>query len=161
MSADQPVQTGGAKPGNPGVRLPSAIDEEDFVQANDDRACGRNRWVTSGGFIPENSTGTEPEMTSHDKLSLLNIGNDLANIRMFIFFEDADPAGPFQMTLAPKRVRTFRFNDLIFPVALNLAELYAAVIESDVPIIVQFSRQDTAQTPNAIMGTMAYPDHIR
>jgi len=158
VSADEPIKTGGAEPGNPGVRLPSAVDEEDFVQADIDRSCGRNRWVISGGFVPVDSSGPEPCMTSNDKLSLLNIGKVLANIRMFIFFEKADPAGPYQMTLAPGRVSNFRFNDLIFPVALDLEMPYAAVIESDVPIIVQFTRQNTTQAQNAIMGTIAYPD---
>lgn len=158
MSAQEPVQTGGAKLGNRGVSLPSAVSENEFYQSDDDQAYGRTQWAISGGNIPLKSTGAEPVFTSHDKLCLLNISPRLANIRMFIYFEDTDSIGPFQLTLAPRRVRHIRFNDLIFPIALPLATAYSAVIQSDVPIIVQFTRADTRQKQNAIMGCVCYAD---
>lgn len=43
-------------------------------------------------------------------------------------------------------------SDLIDPVAMPLEAAYAAVINCDVPIVVQFGRQDTL----ALLGTIAF-----
>jgi hypothetical protein len=42
-------------------------------------------------------------------------------------------------------VRNARFNDLIDPEALPLDTPYAAVIEANVPIVVQFGRLDSGR----------------
>ena len=52
--------------------------------------------------------------------------------------------GPYPLTVAPHRVRQVRFNDLIDPQAMPLGVDYAVVIESNVPIVVQFTRHDTS-----------------
>ena len=48
-----------------------------------------------------------------------------------------------RLTVAPRRLRRFRINDLIFPQAVLLAVPYALQMWCDVPIVVQFGRQDT------------------
>ena len=60
--------------------------------------------------------------------------------------------GSFRIGIAPRRLRNIRINDLIFPEAVRLDEPYGLLIESDVPIVVQFTRQDTRQRENA--GTL-------
>jgi hypothetical protein len=78
-------------------------------------------------------------------------------VRVTVFRADGEPLGPYRSVVAARRARVVRFNDLIDPQALLLATDYAAVIESDVPIVVQFTRQDTRQAANAISGGMAVP----
>ena len=39
-----------------------------------------------------------------------------------------------------------------------IAEDYASVIESDVPIVVQHTRLDSRQSENALLTTMAFAD---
>ncbi len=121
------------------------------------RAIGRTCWAMPGGHIPLESTGPEPACTSHDALSLLNTGDEMANVRVTIYYADREPVGPYRITVAPRRMRQVRLNDLIFPEAIPLDTDYAAVVESDIPIVVQFTRQDTGQPPRALLGTLAYP----
>lgn len=113
--------------------------------------------MVPGGHIPLRSTGEEPRYTSNDSLFILNATDQDANLRITIFYADRDPVGPYLLRVLAERVRHFRFNDLIDPEAMPLDADYAAVIESDVPVVVQFSRQDTGRAENAICTTIAFP----
>jgi hypothetical protein len=118
---------------------------------------GRTQWII-GGRIPVRSTGPEPEFTSHDKLCVLNASDRMASVRIFLHHADREPAGPYRITVAPRRVRHFRLNDLIDPVAMPLEVLYSAVISSDVPIVVQLTAQDSRQRQLAVAGALAFGD---
>lgn len=121
-------------------------------------AIGRTTWVIPGGRMPLASTGPEPTFTSHDKLCLLNAGDEMANVETTIYHADREPIAPYRLTIAPGRVRHIRVNDLIFPEAIPLETAYAAIVRADVPLVVQFSRQDTRHAAVAIAGSMAFPD---
>jgi len=108
--------------------------------------------------MPLASTGPEPAFTSHDKLCLLNAGEEMANVEVAIVSTDREPVEPYRLTIASCRVRPIRVNDLIFPEAIPLETTYAAVVRSDVPLVVQFTRQDTGRGARAIAGSMAFPD---
>ncbi len=118
---------------------------------------GRRRWAIPGGHIPLRSTGREPELTSRDELSLLNVGEQDAQTELTIYFADRDPVGPYRLKVPARRVRRVRINDLIDPEAVPLATDYAGTVVSDVPVVVQFSRQDTGFAARASAGTIAYP----
>jgi hypothetical protein len=119
---------------------------------------GRTRWAIPGGRIPPSSTGREPAFTSHDKLCLLNVGAGEADVRVTVYYRDRAPVGPYRVRVPARRVKHVRFNDLIDPLAIPLDEEYAAVVESDVPIVVQFSRLDSGSAAAAPMGTIAFAD---
>ena len=121
-----------------------------------DRAIGRMRWAISAGCAPSRSTGPEPMFTSQDALRVLNTGERLANVRITVLYAAHDAVGPYRLGVAPRRVRGVRLNDLIFPEAVRLDEAYGLLIESDVPVVVQFSRHDTRQRANAGMLTTAW-----
>jgi hypothetical protein len=104
---------------------------------------GRRTWAIAGGFAPSSGTGPEPEFTAHDRLALLNAGDALANVRITVLYARHGEVGPFRLGVAPRRVRQVRVNDLIFPEAVRLDEAYGLVVRSDVPVVVQFTRQDT------------------
>lgn len=119
---------------------------------------GRKKWAFSDGYIPVQSTGREPLFVSSDKLSVLNTSSEDAIIKITIYFTDGEPpVGEFKLEVKSKRVRKFRINDLIDPQAIPLGVQYAGTIESNVPVVVQFTKQNTAQCKLALMGTMAYP----
>lgn len=80
-----------------------------------------------------------------------------AHIKITIYYADREPVGPYRLRVAARRVRHVRFNDLIDPHAMPLDTDYASVIESDVPIVVQFSRLDSSHAANAQLGTIAFP----
>ena len=117
---------------------------------------GSRLWVVAGGRIPFGSTGTEPEFTSRDELAILNASPRDGQLRITIYFSDREPVGPYLVRVAAQRVRRVRFNDLIDPQAMPLGVDYAVVIESNVPIVVQFTRHDTSQAAHAIATTLAF-----
>jgi len=121
---------------------------------------GKHRWAISAGCVPSRSNGAEPAFTSRDQFSVLNTGPTLANLRIRVLYERHSPVGFFRLTIAARRVRTFRVNDLIFPEAVRLDEPYGLLMESDCPVVVQFTRQDTRQSANAGMMAMAYSDAL-
>jgi hypothetical protein len=116
---------------------------------------GHKVWAIPGGHIPPRSTGQEPEFTSRDVLCLLNAGKREARLEMTVFYADGDPIGPYKLTVPARRVRHVRLNDLIDPQPLPLGIDYAVIIESSVPIVVQFTRLDSSQ-PIAIASTLAF-----
>jgi hypothetical protein len=121
-----------------------------------DEPIGSTRWELPGGDVPVDSTGPEPEMVSHETLCLLNAGTEMATVELTLRYADGREAGPYPLTVAPERVHHVRINDLIDPYAPPLGEAFGFVVESNVPIVVQWSRQDTRQPENATLSTIAY-----
>lgn len=117
---------------------------------------GRTRWAIPEGYIPPDSHGPAPAMTSHETACLLNAGNESANVVITIFFSDREPCGPYRVTVAPRRTLHLRFNDLREPEPIPHGVDYASVIESDVPIVVQHTRLDSRQAEEALLSTLAY-----
>ena len=121
------------------------------------KAIGHKIWAIPGGHIPFTSTGREPDFTSCDELCILNAGKYAAKLKLTIFYEDQDPAGPYQLTVEGRRVRHVRLNDLIDPEAIRLDRPFGIIVESNRRIIVQFTRRDTSQPANAIATALAFP----
>jgi hypothetical protein len=120
------------------------------------RTLGNKIWVIAEGYIPETSTGKEPEFTSHETACILNTGNRKANISITLYFTDKDPVGPYRLTVDAQRTKHVRFNDLDDPEPVPKGTDYASVIESDVPVVVQHTRLDSRQAENALMTSIAY-----
>lgn len=118
--------------------------------------AGSRTWAIPGGRVPERSTGPEPESTSYDMVCLLNIGDEDANVSMWAYYEHREPVGPYLLTVGARRVRHVRINDLIDPEAVPLETEYGLVIRSDVPVVVQFWRQDT-ERGKAVATAAAIP----
>jgi hypothetical protein len=112
--------------------------------------------VIGDGWIPARSTGPEPEMTSHESACMLNAGDCDAQVTITLFFSDREPAGPYRLTIPARRAHHQRINDLDDPAPVPVATDYCAVIESDVPIVVQHTRLDSRQAANALFSTVAY-----
>lgn len=120
-------------------------------------AIGRRVWAIAEGYIPPSSHGPEPQMTSHETACLLNTGDQPAQVAITLYFANREPAGPYRVTVEPRRTLHLRFNDLQDPEPVPRDTDYASVIESDVPIVVQHTRLDSRQAENALITTVAYP----
>jgi hypothetical protein len=118
---------------------------------------GRTTWAIAGGRIPLQSTGHEPEFTSRDEIAVLNTGSEEARLEITFFHADRDPVGPYRLKVLPRRVRCVRVNDLINPEAVPLDSDYGCLVQSNVPVVVQFNRLDTSRPENAILTTMGFP----
>jgi len=121
------------------------------------RKYGKKTWCFPGGFIPVESSGKEPEFLSKDEIAVLNTTEKDATVKISIYYADQDPVTGYAIQVNAQRVRQFRINDLIDPQAVPLGVPYGAVLESDVPIVVQWTKQITAEGRMGIMGAMAYP----
>lgn len=119
---------------------------------------GRRRWAIAEGYIPESSTGPEPEMTSHETACLLNVTGGDAHVSITVYFADREPAGPYRVCVPARRTVHLRFNDLQDPEPIPRGTDYAATIESDRPIVVQHTRLDSRQAANALLSTIAFSD---
>ena len=119
---------------------------------------GHHRWAIPEGYLPKTSHGPEPELTSHEAVCVLNVSDAEAHVQIWIFYADREPAGPYKITVDPRRTRHIRFNNLTEPKPIPRGTDFASVIESDVPVVVQHTRLDSRQAENALMTTMAFPD---
>ena len=117
---------------------------------------GKKRWAIPEGYIPAESHGQAPEMTSHEAFCILNSSDQDAEVQVTVFFSDREPAGPYHLTVPARRTRHVRFNNLSDPEPIPVATDYASLIESNVPIVVQHTRLDSRQAENALLSTMAY-----
>ena len=118
---------------------------------------GSRTWAIPEGYIPEESTGPEPELESHETVCVLNTGDQDATLEITVYFTDRQPAGPYERTVPANRTRHFRFNEFENPDAIPKGEPFASVIESDVPVVCQHTRLDSRQAENALLSTIAYP----
>lgn len=117
---------------------------------------GAKVWAIAEGYIPGWGHGPEPEFTSHETACILNSGDRDAHVEITIFFKDRDPAGPYRVTVAARRTKHLRFNELSDPEPIPKATDYSSVFVSDVPIVVQHTRLDSRQSENALLSTIAY-----
>ncbi len=119
-------------------------------------AIGRQTWVIAEGYIPSDSNGPAPQMTSHETACVLNAGDRDAHVKITVYYADRDPGGPYEVVVPARRTLHLRFNDLKQPEPIPRDTDYSSVIQSDVPIVVQHTRLDTRQSAAALLSTMAF-----
>ena len=121
-------------------------------------AIGVKEWVIAEGYIPAESHGPEPQMTSHETVCILNPSDQNADIEITIYYSDREPVGPYRVTVPARRTRHLRFNDLREPEPIPRDTDYSSVIRSNVPIVAQHTRLDSRQARNALLSTIAFPN---
>jgi hypothetical protein len=120
------------------------------------RVIGRRRWVIAEGYIPDDGEERPLPLQSHETACLLNAGARPAHVTLTVFFTDRGPAGPFRVTVPPRRTLHLRFNELEDPERLPKDTDFASLIESDVPIVVQHTRLDARPARIALLSTLAF-----
>ncbi|GAA0137428.1 sensory rhodopsin transducer [Paenibacillus sp. YSY-4.3] len=119
------------------------------------QAKGHHFWVIPDGYIPPDSRG---ELVSHESICVLNCGETPARLGITIYYEDREPLEGIEATVEGRRTKHIRTSSLEsggerIPPGVP----YALTVESDVPVIIQYSRLDTSQPELALMGVMAHP----
>ncbi len=117
---------------------------------------GKQTWAIPEGYIPEESTGPEPEMISHESVCILNTTDEDASIEITIYFPNRDPVGPYEETVPAERTKHIWYNELEDPEELPKGKDFASVIEADVPVVCQHTRLDSRQAENALLSSIAY-----
>jgi hypothetical protein len=119
---------------------------------------GSTRWAIPEGYIPGQSVDPDSHsLVSHEAACLLNPSDEDARVTITLFFEDREPAGPYKVKLPARRTKHLRFNDLRDPETVPRDTPYASLIESTVPIVVQYTRLDSRNPSIALLSTMAHP----
>ncbi len=121
-------------------------------------SLGRRVWVIAEGYIPGESTGPAPAMTSHETACILNPNEVAAAVEITLYFSDREPVGPYRVGVAARRTKHLRFNELQDPEPVPRDTDYSSVIRSSVPVIVQHTRLDSRQPPHALVSTVAWAE---
>lgn len=118
-------------------------------------SIGSTTWFVPDGFIPAESSG---KLESHESICFLNCNSEDANANITIYFEDQEPIENIVTEVKGNRTKHLR-TDLLEKEGKKIPKgvPYAIKIETDLPVIVQFSRMDTTQAENTLMTSMAYP----
>lgn len=119
------------------------------------RLKGSTLWMIPDGYIPPVSSG---DLESHESICVLNCNAAAAQLSLTIYYEDRPPLENIAVIVEGKRTKHIRTSTLSkdgrrIPAGVP----YAIEVESDLPIIVQYSRLDSTQPANALMSTMGYP----
>ena len=117
---------------------------------------GRKRWAIAEGYIPGQSHGPQPQMTSHECVCILNASDRAAQVVLTIFYTNREPVA-YHLTVEPRRTLHVRYNNLTDPEKVPLETEFSSVIESDVPVVCQHTRLDSRQAENALLSTIAFP----
>jgi hypothetical protein len=114
------------------------------------------RWAIPDGWMP---SGEAHGIEGHEAICVLNLGERDAALMITVLFEDREPETIGGLACAAARTRHFRLDH---PQELNGYEWpfetpYAAVVDSDVPVLVQHTRVDTRGGGVALMTTLGVP----
>ena len=120
------------------------------------KSLGSTTWLIPDGFRP--ITGVEP-YPSHEAICVLNTGDVDARLRVTVYLEEAEPLEGFALCCEARRTRHIRTSSILSPDGREIPKAvpYAMLVESDVPVVVQYSRMDCTQPAMTLMTTMAHP----
>ena len=88
----------------------------------------------------------------------MNVGDKDAHLKLTLYFEDRDPIRSFKAGKA-ERTNHIRLDKIRDENGNSIPQdvPYAVMVESDQPVVVQYSRLDTTQAEKSLMTTMAHP----
>jgi hypothetical protein len=121
-------------------------------------AIGRKRWAIAEGYIPSESSFSDPALASHETACILNANLRDAHVAITIFFANREPVGPYRVTVGASRTLHLRLNDLKDPQPIRRDTEYASALESDAPIVVQHTRLDSRRAEIALLSMVAYAE---
>ncbi|HYF48895.1 MAG TPA: sensory rhodopsin transducer [Planctomycetota bacterium] len=116
---------------------------------------GSKTWLIPDGYFPKFSSG---KFRSHESVCLLNTGKAGARVNFTLYFEDRAPMKGFSVVCPAERTIHARMDKIKNkggkPVPKGVP--YAILVQSNRPVVVQYSRMDTTQPAMALMSTMGY-----
>ena len=116
---------------------------------------GKKYWIIPDCELPPEGDGV---LKGHESVIVVNDSDKEAKIKVTLFFADKDAYEYVNWTVAPKRVRCFRMNNVddMDGFVVPLETQYAMKLESTQKIVVQYGRLDNRQTNLAYYTTLAY-----
>ncbi len=124
------------------------------------KAYGKTTWMIPDTYLQkkENSRSSDPADRSHEAICVLNTSDNDAHIALTLFFEDREPNTAFTSFCGARRTHHIRLDKILDKDGNGIPEgvPYAILLESDTPVVVQYSRLDTSAAEMALMTTIAY-----
>ncbi len=124
------------------------------------KAYGKTTWMIPDTYLQkkENSRSSDPADRSHEAICVLNTSDNDAHIALTLFFEDREPNTAFTSFCGARRTHHIRLDKIRDAEGNGIPEgvPYAILLESDTPVVVQYSRLDTSAAEMALMTTIAY-----
>jgi len=119
--------------------------------------AGACKWFIPDGFYPPTSTGNI--YRSHESICVLNTDKADARIRVTLYFEDRDKMEGFEVECKAERTHHIRMDQLKNKDSkgVPMGVPYAMMVESNIKIVVQYTRLDTTQAEMSFMTAIAYP----
>lgn len=116
---------------------------------------GKCTWFIPDAFYPEKDNG---DYVSHEAVCVLNTGDTDADIKLTLYFEDREPETGFSAKCGARRTHHIRLDKIVGEGGKKIQRgiPYAILVESNVPIVCQYSRLDTTQSEMSFMGLIAY-----
>ena len=116
---------------------------------------GKNVWMIPDGYMSDTKKG---EFVSHEAICVLNLSGEDANIKITVYFEDAEPLRGIKAVCKHERTNHIRLDRAVGEGGRRIPRNtpYAVLVESDRPVVVQASRLDVSQPEYALMTTIAY-----
>jgi hypothetical protein len=121
------------------------------------KVYGSQSWL-----IPDTYLGSVSKLPTptHEAICVLNTSGTDAEIALTLFFEDRDPIiGEYYAVCGAMRTNHIRLDRLVSSKTGELIPRdvpYSILVESNVPIVVQYSRLDTSGGTVALMTTIPY-----
>lgn len=113
-------------------------------------------WCIPDAYFPKDGDSRLP---SHESISVLNTGDKEANLKISFFFEDSRSAiKNVAVHISPESCVHLRLDkpEQIGNIVIPYDTPYGIRIESDVRVVVQYSRAYTGSVRMALMTTIAY-----
>ena len=120
------------------------------------KVYGKKTWLIPDCYMNSKSKN---DSVSHDAICVINTSDDDAKIKLTLYFEDREKMSNFESFCGAGRTHHIRMDKIRSTTGESIPRdtPYAALVESSVEIVVQYSRLDASEAEMALMTTIAYP----
>ena len=120
------------------------------------KAYGKKTWLIPDTYLNSISKNQSP---SHESICVVNTSDVDAVIKLTLFFEDREKRDDFESFCGAGKTHHIRLDKIRSKTGESIPKdvPYAVLAESNIEVVVQYSRLDTSAVEMALMTTMAYP----
>lgn len=119
------------------------------------KAYGKKTWLIPDTYL---NSVSKNDQISHEAICVINTSDVDAQIKLTLYFEDRDFDDSFVSYCGARRTHHIRMDKIRNAEGKGIPRdvPYAVLVESNTPIVVQYSRLDTSRAEMALMTTIAY-----
>jgi len=119
------------------------------------KAYGKKTWLIPDTYL---NSISKNENLSHEAICVINTSDKDAAIKLTLYFEDRACMTGFTSFCGAEKTHHIRLDKIrgVDGEMIPRDVPYAVLLESDVPLVVQYSRLDTSAAEMALMTTIAY-----